>query len=221
MTRDERLKEIEERYKRGTKGKWYWEATGPSTVKIWAEDPSGDELVCDKIYIGDAEIITEAKPDVKFLLSELRRLEVAFNTEKGMSTHLSEVNQAIQKENAELKEHNKKLFTENVQLREGVPTEELKRVDNYNFAEDNRIERIIRQQAVEHSKSLQSKLDVAVKALEYLVKNEAQDGSGYACTFCDMGGAGYSSKGDGHHDDTRGVCPVAKAREALATLEGK
>lgn len=53
------------------------------------------------------------------------------------------------------------------------------------------------------------------KALEYLVFNEAKNGSGKACTFCDMGGSGYSSLGDGHHDDTRHVCPVFVAEQAL------
>lgn len=38
-----------------------------------------------------------------------------------------------------------------------------------------------------------------------------------ACMFCDMGGAGYSSKGDGHHDDK---CIWNQSREFLKTLEG-
>lgn len=32
---------------------------------------------------------------------------------------------------------------------------------------------------------------------------------GYACSLCDMGGAGHSSKGDGFHDD---YCPVQAAQ---------
>ena len=34
-----------------------------------------------------------------------------------------------------------------------------------------------------------------------------------ACAFCDMGGAGYSSRGDGFHDDD---CGVMKAQAWLA-----
>ena len=33
-----------------------------------------------------------------------------------------------------------------------------------------------------------------------------------ACWFCDMGGAGYSSKGEGYHDDT---CLWGQARNFL------
>jgi hypothetical protein len=43
--------------------------------------------------------------------------------------------------------------------------------------------------------------------------------SEYACWFCDMGGAGYSSKGDGYHDDTGSkgdYCAVLAAQETLA-----
>jgi len=60
------------------------------------------------------------------------------------------------------------------------------------------------------------KVDELVKVLEFLVKHEAKDGEEYACTFCDMGGSGYSSRGGNHHDDIKHVCPVFKAREALA-----
>lgn len=36
---------------------------------------------------------------------------------------------------------------------------------------------------------------------------------GIACAFCDMGGAGYASRGDGYHDDE---CGTALAQECLA-----
>lgn len=58
-----------------------------------------------------------------------------------------------------------------------------------------------------------------VIALEFLTKNEPENGGPGACTFCDMGGAGYSSKGDRHHDDVRHVCPVVKAEDALARFK--
>jgi hypothetical protein len=54
-----------------------------------------------------------------------------------------------------------------------------------------------------------------VEALEFIVKGEPTNGDSGACTFCDMGGAGYSSKGDRHHDDVRDFCPVVKAEAAL------
>jgi hypothetical protein len=57
------------------------------------------------------------------------------------------------------------------------------------------------------------------EALEYFVQGEPKDGSQGACTYCDMGGAGYSSRGDGHHDDMRDVCPVIRVQQALALLD--
>lgn len=74
--------------------------------------------------------------------------------------------------------------------------------------------------APEDLRCLIEALECAMSALEYFVDGETKDGfgSGYACTFCDMGGAGYSSKGDGHHDDVRDVCPVSEAQQALASV---
>lgn len=42
--------------------------------------------------------------------------------------------------------------------------------------------------------------------------------AGTACAFCDMGGAGYSSRGDGFRDD---ACAVKDAQLFIAKLEGK
>lgn len=60
------------------------------------------------------------------------------------------------------------------------------------------------------------------EALRYVVEGEPpNDGSARtACTFCDMGGAGYSSRGDRHHDDVRDVCPVHVAEQALNADSG-
>ncbi len=56
-----------------------------------------------------------------------------------------------------------------------------------------------------------------LEVVEFLVNGEPKNGDqGKACTFCDMGGAGYSSKGDGHHDDIRDVCPVFMAEQVLS-----
>jgi hypothetical protein len=54
------------------------------------------------------------------------------------------------------------------------------------------------------------------EALGYVVGISPSDGEPYACVWCDMGGAGYSTKGDGHHDDIRHICPVLKAQNAAA-----
>ena len=67
-------------------------------------------------------------------------------------------------------------------------------------------------------------IEKLVAALEFIVDREPKDGDKLkACTFCDMGGAGYSSKGDGHHDDVKHICPVFKAQKALENFrkEGK
>jgi hypothetical protein len=55
-----------------------------------------------------------------------------------------------------------------------------------------------------------------VRALDGLLP--ARDIPGFACWGCDMGGAGYSSQGEGHHDDN---CPVLLARKALAALAAR
>lgn len=69
---------------------------------------------------------------------------------------------------------------------------------------------------------LRADLEVAKAALRFVVSREPANGvQGFACTYCDMGGAGYSSRGDGHHDDLLDICPVVKAQEALAKLESK
>ncbi len=54
-------------------------------------------------------------------------------------------------------------------------------------------------------------------ALQFLIDHSPHDGESGMCLYCDMGGAGYSSKGDGHHDDKepRDVCPVVVAIKAL------
>lgn len=74
-----------------------------------------------------------------------------------------------------------------------------------------------------------AKLKDAIECMSGEIRNfvgrEAQDGSNSACTYCDMGGSGRSSKGDGHHDDVRDTCPVVLLGTALAKaddiLEGK
>jgi hypothetical protein len=52
-------------------------------------------------------------------------------------------------------------------------------------------------------------------ALRYVVEHEPHEGEPAACTWCDMGGSGRATKGDGHHDDIRHLCPVARASEVL------
>lgn len=52
-------------------------------------------------------------------------------------------------------------------------------------------------------------------ALEFLIDHNPHDGEQGACFYCDMGGSGYSTKGDGNHDDVRYVCPVVVALKAL------
>lgn len=66
---------------------------------------------------------------------------------------------------------------------------------------------------------LKSKLGTAREALEYTKKSGPTDGETGACVWCDMGGSGYSSKGDGHHDDIRRSCPIVKASQALTALD--
>lgn len=44
-------------------------------------------------------------------------------------------------------------------------------------------------------------------AIEFMIRMKSHfpsDNSGYACMYCDMGDAGYSSMGEGTHDDK---CP--------------
>lgn len=60
-----------------------------------------------------------------------------------------------------------------------------------------------------------------IDALEFLSNGEPENGDKAACTFCDMGGSGYSSQGDGHHDDVKHICPVYRARQALADFRGE
>jgi hypothetical protein len=69
--------------------------------------------------------------------------------------------------------------------------------------------------------SLIESLYIATAALEHVTKNEPEPGGKGACTFCDMGGSGYSSKGLRHHDDTIHICPVYKSEEALAEIASK
>lgn len=52
-------------------------------------------------------------------------------------------------------------------------------------------------------------------ALQFLIDRCPHDGEQGACLYCDMGGSGYSSKGDGNHDDGRYMCPVVVALKAL------
>lgn len=65
---------------------------------------------------------------------------------------------------------------------------------------------------------LREQLRIAKDALGFIVEHEAKDGSNRACTFCDMGEAGLSTKGPNHHDDWKHICPVYKASEALKQL---
>ena len=70
--------------------------------------------------------------------------------------------------------------------------------------------------------SMKVRHEKLVVAIKYFLKNEPVDGEPGSCTWCDMGGAGYSSKGDGHHDDVMYLCPVIVARNALTNdMEGK
>ena len=74
--------------------------------------------------------------------------------------------------------------------------------------------------AVPHTVYMQL-LDLALAALEAreVMERTAKYGpkqgvmADGACAFCDMGGAGYSSRGDGFHDDD---CGVMKAQAWLA-----
>ena len=68
------------------------------------------------------------------------------------------------------------------------------------------------------TKNAELKAEVALLrgALEFLVKHSPHDGEESVCIYCDMGGAGYSSNGDNHHDDIRDVCPVVVANKALS-----
>lgn len=47
-------------------------------------------------------------------------------------------------------------------------------------------------------------------------QGEKQDG--IACSFCDMGAAGYSSRGDGFHDDQ---CAIKDAQILLKKIRGE
>lgn len=69
-----------------------------------------------------------------------------------------------------------------------------------------------------HSRSgLATRLQAATEALKFLINVSPHDGDNSACLYCDMGGAGYSSKGENHHDDKppRDICPVVVAMRAL------
>lgn len=58
-----------------------------------------------------------------------------------------------------------------------------------------------------------------VEAFQKLVDSNPLDGvPGFACIHCDMGGAGYSSKGPDHHDDS---CPVRHGIEAISQYLGE
>lgn len=61
-------------------------------------------------------------------------------------------------------------------------------------------------------------MEKMAEALVYVIGRNPKDGEAKACLFCDMGGAGYSTKGDNHHDDVRDVCPILKAEHALAVF---
>lgn len=70
--------------------------------------------------------------------------------------------------------------------------------------------------AVNNSERTDKIIQILSEALNYLIDGEPDNNSGFACSFCDMGGSGYSSMGDGHHDDTRHICAVYKAQQALS-----
>lgn len=59
---------------------------------------------------------------------------------------------------------------------------------------------------------------VMVGVFEYIISKSPKDGERSACIFCDMGGSGYSSKGDNHHDDIRDICPINQAEQALTNI---
>jgi hypothetical protein len=55
-------------------------------------------------------------------------------------------------------------------------------------------------------------MDILARVAKY-GPPEGETPTGTACAFCDMGYAGYSSRGDGHHDD---ACAVKDAQKALS-----
>lgn len=67
-----------------------------------------------------------------------------------------------------------------------------------------------------------STIEKVREALELCAKHGPEDNGkierGIACGFCDMGAAGYASRGDGYHDDD---CGTALAQKCLALLEPK
>ncbi len=69
---------------------------------------------------------------------------------------------------------------------------------------------------LEELKALRTECVRMAEALSALIREEPKDGESYACTWCDMGGSGYSSKGDGHHDDIKHECAVWRTEQALA-----
>jgi hypothetical protein len=80
----------------------------------------------------------------------------------------------------------------------------------------NKRDIVIKQQ--EKIKELIEQSGKMKKALKFLIEHSPHDGENSACMYCDMGGSGYSSKGDNNHDDIKHVCPVVVAKEALEGL---
>lgn len=63
-------------------------------------------------------------------------------------------------------------------------------------------------------------LKLAVQSLEYVNRNFKNPMPEYACMDCDMGGSGYSTKGDGWHDDKAPhTCVHVEVYKALAAIE--
>jgi len=68
---------------------------------------------------------------------------------------------------------------------------------------------------------LELSLKIAEKSLRFLIEAEPHEpDTEYSCMYCDMGDAGYSSKGDGYHDDKANCCcPVSNAMTALKNIQ--
>lgn len=52
-------------------------------------------------------------------------------------------------------------------------------------------------------------------------KDNGKPEHGIACAFCDMGEAGYATRGNGFHDDDCGVAESQKALALMDEIEGK
>lgn len=58
-------------------------------------------------------------------------------------------------------------------------------------------------------------LEILREFMDRMKDSFPSDESGYACMFCDMGGAGYSCRGEGFHDDK---CPYLTIKAYYETF---